>query len=201
LHQKQQKTMSGSQFTIFGNKYTMGSYILFIRISSSFQLAFGRFQKSRLFSIPDGDYLYIGSALGKTGDPLARRLIRHASRSNGKPPHKIQSEIIKLFSKNDAVKSCAFIASEKKLHWHIDYFLEHSEAEITHVLIMRHPEKLEHHLSEFLASIRETSLIAPRLGAQDTRNSSHILRLTDQKKTLEQLGQFIPALTAKLEKQ
>ena len=104
--------MSGSQFTIFGNKYTMGSYILFIRISSSFQLAFGRFQKSRLFSIPDGDYLYIGSALGKTGDPLARRLIRHASRSNGKPPHKIQSEIIKLFSKNDAVKSCAFIASE-----------------------------------------------------------------------------------------
>ncbi len=193
--------MSGSQFTIFGNKYTMGSYILFIRISSSFQLAFGRFQKSRLFSIPDGDYLYIGSALGKTGDPLARRLIRHASRSNGKPPHKIQSEIIKLFSKNDAVKSCAFIASEKKLHWHIDYFLEHSEAEITHVLIMRHPEKLEHHLSEFLASIRETSLIAPRLGAQDTRNSSHILRLTDQKKTLEQLGQFIPALTAKLEKQ
>ena len=193
--------MSGSQFTIFGNKYTMGSYILFIRISSSFQLAFGRFQKSRLFSIPDGDYLYIGSALGKRGDPLARRLIRHASRSNGKPPHKIQSEIIKLFSKNDAVKSCAFIASEKKLHWHIDYFLEHSEAEITHVLIMRHPEKLEHHLSEFLASIRETSLVAPRLGAQDTRNSSHILRLTDQKKTLEQLGQFIPALTAKLEKQ
>ncbi len=193
--------MSGSQFTIFGSKYTMGSYILFIRISSSFQLAFGRFQKSRLFSIPDGDYLYIGSALGKTGDPLARRLIRHASRSNGKPPHKIQSEIIKLFSKNDAVKSCAFIASEKKLHWHIDYFLEHSEAEITHVLIMRHPEKLEHHLSEFLASIRETSLVAPRLGAQDTRNSSHILRLTDQKKTLEQLGQFIPALTAKLEKQ
>ena len=193
--------MSGSQFSIFGNKYTMGSYLLFIRISSSFQLAFGRFQKSRLFSIPDGDYLYIGSALGKTGDPLARRLIRHASRSNGKPPHKIQSEIIKLFSKNDAVKSCAFIASEKKLHWHIDYFLEHSEAEITHVLIMRHPEKLEHHLSEFLASIRETSLVAPRLGAQDTRNSSHILRLTDQKKTLEQLGQFIPALTAKLEKQ
>ena len=193
--------MSGSQFTIFGNKYTMGSYILFIRISSSFQLAFGRFQKSRLFSIPDGDYLYIGSALGKTGDPLARRLIRHASRSNGKPPHKIQSEIIKLFSKNDAVKSCAFIASEKKLHWHIDYFLEHSEAEITHVLIMRHPEKQEHHQSEILASIRETSLVAPRLGAQDTRNSSHILRLTDQKKTLEQLGQFIPALTAKLEKQ
>ena len=66
---------------------------------------------------------------------------------------------------------------------------------------MRHPEKLEQHLSEFLASIRETSLVAPRLGAQDTRNSSHILRLTDQKKTLEQLGQFIPALTAKLEKQ
>ena len=193
--------MSGSQFTIFGNKYTMGSYILFIRISSSFQLAFGRFQQSRLFSIPEGNYLYIGSALGGKGYPLARRLIRHASRSNGKQPHKIQIEIIKLYSKNDAARKCAVIASEKKLHWHIDYLLEHKEAEITHIVILQHPEKMEPHLSEFLASIRETSLVAPRLGAQDTRNSSHILRITDPQVILEQLGQFIPLLNASLEKQ
>ncbi len=186
--------MSGSQFTIFGNKYTMGSYILFIRISSSFQLAFGRFQQSRLFSISEGDYLYIGSALGRTGNPLARRLIRHASRSNGKQPHNIQAAIIKLFSNNDAARNGDVNATKKKLHWHIDYLLEHREAEITHIVILRHPEKLEHHLSEFLASLQETSLLAPRLGAQDTRNSSHILRITDQERILEHLKQYIPVL-------
>ena len=193
--------MSGSQFTIFGSKYTMGSYILFIRISSSFQLAFGRFQQSRIFSIPEGDYLYIGSALGRTGNPLAMRLIRHASRTSGGQPHNIQSAIIKLFSNNDAARNCAFSATKKKLHWHIDYLLEHREAEITHIVILRHPEKMEHHLSEFLASLQETSLVAPRLGAQDTRNSSHILRITDQQRILEQLEQYIPVLTATHEEQ
>ena len=102
MHQKQQKTMTCSQFTIFGSKYPMGSYILFIRISSSFQLAFGRFQHSRLFTLPVGDYLYIGSALGSRGNPLARRLIRHASRSKGVQPHEIQASLIQFFSENDA---------------------------------------------------------------------------------------------------
>jgi Uri superfamily endonuclease len=194
LHQKQQKTMSGSQFTIFGNKYTMGSYILFIRISSSFQLAFGRFQLSRIFSIPEGDYLYIGSALGRTGNPLARRLIRHASRSSGKKPHEIREAIVKLFSNNDASRNCTIEPTEKKLHWHIDYLLEHAEAEISHIVIIRNPEKIEHNLSEFLSSVQETTQLAPRLGAQDTRNSTHILSVIDRQGILEQLGQYIPIL-------
>ena len=187
--------MSGSQFTIFGNKYTMGSYILIIRISSSFQLAFGRFQRSRMFSIPEGDYLYIGSALGKTGNPLARRLIRHTSRSKGKLPHKIQATLIKQFSSDNAPPlNCCIDTTAKKLHWHIDYLLEHKESEISHIVIIRHPEKMEHNLSEFLASLPQTSILAPRLGAQDTRNSTHILMLTDRQKILDQLEQFIPVL-------
>jgi len=186
--------MSGSQFTIFGNKYTMGSYILFIRISSSFQLAFGRFQQSRIFSIPEGDFLYIGSALGSTGNPLAKRLIRHASRSSEKKPHEIREAIIKLFSKDDASRNCSVEPMKKKLHWHIAYLLEHAETDISHIVIIRHPEKIEHKLSEFLASVQETSLLAPRLGAQDTRNSNHILSITDRQRILEQLGLYIPVL-------
>ena len=193
--------MTCSQFTIFGSKYPMGSYILFIRISSSFQLAFGRFQHSRLFTLPVGDYLYIGSALGSRGNPLARRLIRHASRSKGVQPHEIQASLIQFFSENHASLNCTVEPTAKKLHWHIDYLLEHREAEITHIVILRHPEKMEHHLSEFLASLQETSLVAPRLGAQDTRNSSHILRITDQQRILEQLEQYIPVLTATHEEQ
>ncbi|MEI8187227.1 MAG: DUF123 domain-containing protein [Chlorobiaceae bacterium] len=186
--------MSVSQFTIFGNKTPMGSYILFIRVSSSIQLAFGLFQQSRLFTVPEGDYLYIGSALGKTGNPLARRLTRHASRSGDKPPHEIRAAIINIFSGHGAARNCVLEPADKKLHWHIDYLLEQSEAEITHIAMIQHPEKLEDKLSEFLASLHGTSPLAPRLGAQDTRNSSHILSLSDWQEVLEQLRQYIPAL-------
>jgi len=194
LHQNQQKTMSVSQFTIFGTKYPMGSYILFIRIYSTFQLAFGRFQKSRQFTIADGDYIYVGSAQGRSGNPLARRLIRHASRSNGLQPHNIRAALLKFFSIDDGIGTCAIEAAGKKLHWHIDYLLEHTETEITHIVIIRNPEKMEHKLSEFLASLHETSQLAPRLGAQDTPNSTHLLRVADWQKTLEQLRQYIPLL-------
>ena len=50
--------MSKEQFTIFGTKYRMGSYILLIRVSRPFELVFGKFQQGKLFTIPEGDYHY-----------------------------------------------------------------------------------------------------------------------------------------------
>ena len=86
------------------------------------------------------------------------------------------------------------LESTAEPHWHIDYLLEHPETEITHVVIIGNPEKMEHKLAGFLADLNETSQLAPRLGAQDTRNSSHLLRVTDWQKILEQLMQYIPLL-------
>ncbi|MCX6178159.1 MAG: DUF123 domain-containing protein [Chlorobiales bacterium] len=190
--------MFDSQFTIFGNKYRMGSYILFIRISSPFELSFGRFQQGKLFTIPESDYLYIGSALGgeKSGNPLARRLIRHASRSAEKPSHEIRAALKKLFSKDDLTVNSIIEPLTKKLHWHIDYLLDRPEAEIIHIVIIRSPMKMEQQLSELLESLEETSLLAPRLGAQDARNSTHLLRITNRKRILELLRNNIPILTA-----
>jgi Uri superfamily endonuclease len=203
LHQKQQKTMSDTQFTIFGNKCRMGSYILFVRISSPFQLSFGRFQQGKLFTIPESDYIYIGSALGggKSGNPLARRLIRHASRSAEKPPHEIRAALKQFFSKDDVTINRTIEPLTKKLHWHIDYLLDRPEAEIIHIVIIRGPMKMEQKLSELLESLQETSLLAPRLGAQDARNSTHLLRITDRKRILELLWKNIPILTAQSELQ
>ena len=186
--------MTGSQFTIFGNKYPMGSYILFIRISNLIQLTFGRFQQCRLFTIPEGHFLYIGSALGRSGNPLARRLVRHASRSGEKHPHAIRSELMQLFSTGQVTANNFCEPSKKKLHWHIDYLLDYPAAEIEHIVIIRSPVTMEHSLATFLSALHETSPLAPRLGAQDTRNSTHILQITDQKQILEKLGQYIPLL-------
>ncbi|MEI6847964.1 MAG: DUF123 domain-containing protein [Chlorobiaceae bacterium] len=186
--------MSEEQFTIFGNKYRMGTYILLIQVSKPFQLAFGRFQNGALIRIPDGDYLYIGSALGreKSGSSLAMRLIRHTSRSSSKAPHQIRATLLKCFSENEFTENSAKATPAKKLRWHIDYFLDQTETEITHIVMVRSPIKLEQKLAELLQSTNLTSLLAPRLGAGDNRNSTHLLKITDQKLILELLRQYIP---------
>lgn len=189
--------MSVRQFTIFGNKYRMGSYILLIRLSCSVKLAFGRFQFGRLITFTGGEYLYIGSALGKeesTGSPLARRVIRHASRSEEKKPHKIRPALLQLFSGDDFASSSNRAPSTKKLRWHIDYLLDLPEAEITHIVIMRSPLKLEDKLSELLESSNATSIVATHLGAGDTRNSTHLLKITDHNQILDLLHHTIPEM-------
>lgn len=185
--------MSGPQFTIFGNKYHMGSYILLIRVSSPIELAFGRFQQGRVFAIPKGDYLYIGSALGE-GTPLAHRLCRHASRSGIKPNHKIRAVMMHRFVEEELMEKDAKKISDKKLRWHIDYLLDRTEAEITHVVIIRSPIRLEQKLSDFLDSLQETSAIAPRLGAQDARSGTHILCITSGQRILELVHRYLSTL-------
>ena len=190
--------MSIDQFTIFGSKYRMGSYILMIRVSRACELVFGRFQQGKLFTIPEGDYLYIGSALGggKSGAPLARRLLRHASRAGSHAPHEIRAAMMTLFQKEKFMETNAIEPSEKKLRWHIDYLLERKEAEIDHIVIIRSPMRVEQKLSGLLEPLPETALIAPRLGAQDSRNSTHLLRITNREQIFELLRQNIPGMTA-----
>jgi Uri superfamily endonuclease len=190
--------MSGQQFSIFGNKYHTGSYILFIRVSCPLQLAFGRFQHGRLINIPEGNYLYIGSALGgeRSGSPLARRLIRHASRSGNSVAHHIRSAIIKLFSENNLTEKLCQAPLKKTVRWHIDYLLDREEAEISHIVIIRTKLNLELKLAEFLESLDETTILAPHLGAGDTRNSTHLLRLVNQEAVLDQLRAYIASITS-----
>jgi Uri superfamily endonuclease len=78
----------------------------------------------------------------------------------------------------------------------LQYLLDRPEAEIIHIVIIRSPMKMEQQLSELLESLEETSLLAPRLGAQDALNSTHLLRITDRKRILELLRNNIPILTA-----
>lgn len=190
--------MYQQQFTIFGRNYRMGSYILLIRVSKPVELAFGMFQHGRRFKIPEGDYLYIGSALGsgKKGAPLARRLLRHASRSAGQAPHGIRSALMRLCCDDHFIETAAINPSEKKLRWHADYLLDRHEAEIDHIIIIRSPLRVEQQLSKLLEALPETALLARGLGAQDTPNSTHLLSISDRKTLLELLQKKIPGMIA-----
>ena len=49
-------------------------------------------------------------------------------------------------------------------------------------------------LSSLLEPLKETAQLAPRLGAQDTKNSTHLLRITDQQAILNLLKKAVPEL-------
>ena len=84
---------------IIGDDSQAGTYVLRIRLKENTTLQFGRFKKGKLISLPIGDYIYVGSALSEKGaTSLARRLIRHATRSGDKPPHVIREKMMNQFA-------------------------------------------------------------------------------------------------------
>ncbi|NTV97682.1 MAG: DUF123 domain-containing protein [Chlorobiaceae bacterium] len=190
--------MDSNPFTLFGSHTPEGSYILVINLSAPAKLAFGRFMKGKLLALPEGDYLYIGSALGGRGrrNPLASRLIRHASRSGEKKPHAIRDAVTTLFGSSACKPGNKSAVSEKKLRWHIDYLLDTPEAEISHIFIIRSSMRLERTIWELLRNLEEISIPAHRLGAQDTLDSTHLIRLSHREIVLGILRDRIPAMLA-----
>ncbi|MBM3162154.1 MAG: GIY-YIG nuclease family protein [Chlorobi bacterium] len=189
--------MKGKQFTLSCGTQRQGTYLLFIRLSEPVHLVFGKFLRGKPLFLPAGNYLYLGSALGRTGNgsALARRLLRHASRTAGKKPHAIHEAMVKLLQEKELAPESTPKPLQKKLHWHIDYLLDTPGSAIFHILIIRSPEKLEPVLARYLEAAPETSVPAARLGAQDTRNSTHLLSCSDPEGLLERLRRELPDMT------
>lgn len=75
-----------------------GAYLLRIALPADLALAFGRFRRGSPISLPSGEYIYVGSAMGRHGWPLAARLLRHATRSGDRPPHALRAALVAHFS-------------------------------------------------------------------------------------------------------
>ena len=194
MHQNPEKPIPGGQFTLAGGTERQGTYLLFIRLAKPVQLTFGSFRKGKPLLLQAGSYLYLGSALGRGNNayPLARRLMRHASRTADRKPHAIRKSLQHLLLENDLAPETPPTATEKKTHWHIDYLLDLPETDIFHILIIRSAEKLEPVLARHLEAAPETSVPATRLGAQDTKNSTHLLYCTDAGPLLARLLRELP---------
>jgi len=182
------------QFTIFGDNSRQGSYILLIDLGSPVGLSFGRFMGGKAIPLAQGCYLYVGSALGsgKGSFPLASRLIRHASRSGNRPPHRLKDKLVELFTAwgFDPKRKPA----GKKLHWHIDYLLDLPEAELSHVVMVTGPSRLEHRLAELAGSMPGVSPVADRLGAQDAASGTHLFSVADREELLARLASALQQL-------
>ena len=129
--------------------------------------------------MPHGDYFYVGSALAQKGaTSLARRLLRHASRSDGQSPQPIRQRMLDLFSKIGLGPNPLHPPTGKKLHWHVDFLLDEQATELTAVYLIRSPQRFEEHAARWLMDLPEVSAIVSGLGATDDPGGTHLLRVT-----------------------
>lgn len=167
---------------IIGDDSQAGTYILRIYLKENTTLKFGRFKKGKLIALPIGDYVYVGSALSEKGSTsLARRLIRHATRSGDKPPHAIREAMVKQFHNCGLGPSDPLPKNGKKLFWNVDFLLDLPSAELVNIFAVRSAERLENRLATQLEQDRHTEIIEPGLGANDTPGNTHLLRVQADK--------------------
>ncbi len=167
-----------SNLILIGEKGHAGTYLLRIRLAEDTEIRFGRFKKGYPIFLPAGDYVYVGSALAEKGaTSLARRLVRHATRSANLPPHAIRCEMIRRFTECGLGIGNLIPRRGKTLHWHIDFLLQLQSAEIVNVIVLRSPERLENRIAERLEQDSDTQIIERNLGANDAPGSTHLLRV------------------------
>lgn len=160
--------------TITGNPAcTGGAYVLYVRVAEPLRVRFGRFRYGQLIAVPAGGYLYVGSALGRGATALAGRLLRHATRANGRPPHALRDVLAGQLA---AAGLHAPTPANKRLHWHIDYLLDEPAAELDGVYVVCTAERLEAQLVDWLAARPGIVPLATGLGASDDRGRTHLLR-------------------------
>ena len=172
--------MASPDIRIIGGGSQAGTYILRIHLKAEACLQFGRFKRGTRVSLCVGSYLYVGSALAEKGpSSLARRLVRHATRSGDKPPHAIRKKMIQQFTACGLEQENLLLRQPKTLHWNVDFLLDLRAAEIVNIFAIRSVERLEARIAERLMRDPGTVVFEPGLGANDSPGATHLLRLRD----------------------
>lgn len=108
------------------------------------------------------------SALGQKGaTSLGGRLVRHATRSEQKPPHDIRPHLIDHFPAQGLGQGDLRPQRGKTLYWNVDHLLDRDTVHLAHVIAIRSPKRLEAQLGQFLMQESTTQIIEAGLGAND----------------------------------
>jgi Uri superfamily endonuclease len=161
---------------VLGDAAQSGVYLLRIAVHEALAVAFGRFRQGQVIDVPPGEYVYVGSAMAARGAvSLARRLVRHATRSGDRNPHPIRAEMIEIFGQIGLGEGSLLPRRAKKLFWNIDYLLDADAVELKGVIAVRSHAPLEAQLGQLLEDDPRTFVLERGLGAHDTPGSTHIL--------------------------
>lgn len=155
-----------------------GTYVLRIRVAADLELPFGGFRGGRVIPVKAGDHAYVGSARARTGAlSLARRLVRHATRTGERPPQPIREPMIATLLALGLGDGDLRPRDGKRLKWNVDHLLDRPEAELTAALLLANGEDLEFAVADAIAADPEVVVFAPGLGAADHRGGTHLVRV------------------------
>lgn len=176
---------------VMGEDLPCGAYALRLGAAHDLHLQFGRFQGGKTIAIPAGDYIYVGSAMGRKGaSRLAARLIRHATRTAGKAPHAIRAALLERFPDGAPPRR------GKTLAWNVDYLLDELAVSIDQIYLLRAENRLETAIAEYLLTDSHTSIIEKGLGANDVPGHTHLLRVEADEAWWTELANYLTALAA-----
>lgn len=171
--------METPNILIIGDESRAGTYILRIHLKKGAILRFRRFKKGKLIALPAGEYAYVGSALAEKGSTtLARRLIRHATRSGDQHPHPIRETMLRQFAECGLGNGNLLPQRGKTLHWNVDFFLDLPSAELVGLVAIRSPKRLEDRFAKQLEEDPHTHIIERGLGANDVPGNTHLLHVS-----------------------
>lgn len=173
--------MTTDTVLLLGEAWPGGTYVLRLTVAQPLAISFGRFAGGELVPVPAGTILYTGSALGRAGGAaLARRLLRHATRSGDQPPHPIQPDIERAFAAAGAAEAALRRPRQKRLHWHVDYLLDQPQVSLTYIIALRSRQRLEARVSQLLQADPLTGILRPGLGASDLPGHTNLLLATSE---------------------
>jgi Uri superfamily endonuclease len=180
--------------TILGNDHLRGTYILRMSVTMKLQICFGRFRQGAPIFVPQGDAIYIGSAMAQKGSmTLARRLLRHATRRPPKRPHTLRPVLIEKMIAAGLAPVDLQPPTSKKLFWNIDYLIDEETVHLQEIFILRSAERLEDPIADLFLADPACQPIAPGLGAHDSSASTHLLTVDAD----DQWWQSLPAKLAR----
>jgi Uri superfamily endonuclease len=186
--------------TILGDDEQSGAYLLRMNVRKDVAVRFGRFQGGQAFLVPQGELLYVGSAMAQQGSmTLARRLLRHATRRDEGNPQQIRGVMLKVFEDVGLGTVQLKPPDSKKLFWNVDYLLEEGVVDLSHVVIVRTRSKFEDELAQFLEAEPKCSALAKGLGAHDSHGSTHILIFRETADWWQQLPTRLEGLLNRVE--
>ncbi len=166
--------------TIVGDHEQCGAYLLRMRIESDTVVRFGRFQGGRPILVPQGEAVYVGSAMGQRGSmTLARRLLRHAARMDTEKPQSIQREMLSAFVDTGLGNAQLKPPVKKRLFWNIDFLLEEEHVALSHVVAIRTRCAIEDYLAHLLEAEPKSRVLEQGLGAHDKRGRTHLLLIEE----------------------
>ena len=181
--------------TFIGGGSPGGSYVLRIRISRPMAVVFGRFKGGKAIALEAGDYAYVGSALAEAGATcLARRLVRHATRLDGRPPHPIRALMLAEFPRAGLCPAGLQPPAGKRPKWNVDHLLDLPCAELVGAYLVRSPARIEPALGKLLEDDPATVVFERGLGANDVPGNTHLLRVDAGERWWHQLPQKLTSL-------